>query len=504
MTDLRNTLPDPDSVKSARSGKPGRSNLERWSLACVRWLPTLVLGCVAGLTALAAACGPRSPVAAGPAGTTVPLPPPIGTAAGTAAGTASPPAATARAAEEALPLIREEASGKLIPDRMAMIALDTREARGTVSATGAWSIAEQGGRVGLVKGVGGEAWRIEQRGKLLRVAGKGSDATPWRQGPFVVKATGENSFLRFGIRRYRGELVFSATDSGILVVNRLPVEDYLKGVVPIEIGTRQATDMAAVEAQVIAARSYSYMRIPHDLAQQPPRGWHMSDGVQFQLYGGMDVEHPLVNEAVNATAGMVLRYRGLIVDAPYFSSCGGRTAAPGEAWRDARDEPYLQPVDDIDPRTGRPYCDLSSRNHWDVTFDGTQLQQVVSRALRSAGASNPRPATVLDMEIGGLTASGRVASLVIQTDRGSVRVAARDIRSVLGDARGGILASTYFSVDRESRDRDHLTRVTLHGAGNGHGVGMCQWGAIGRARAGIDARSILRHYYPGTVVDFAD
>jgi stage II sporulation protein D len=74
----------------------------------------------------------------------------------------------------------------------------------------------------------------------------------------------------------------------------------------------------------------------------------------------------------------------------------------------------------------------------------------------------------------------------------------------MGDARGAILNSTYFSVDRESRGGGRLTAVTLRGAGNGHGVGMCQWGAIGRARAGADAREILRHYYPGTVVGLAD
>ena len=94
--------------------------------------------------------------------------------------------------------------------------------------------------------------------------------------------------------------------------------------------------------------------------------------------------------------------------------------------------------------------------------------------------------------------------LVLRTDRGDVTVRNNEIRNVLRDARGAILSSTYFSVDRESRARGHLSGVTLHGHGNGHGVGMCQWGAIGRSRAGIDARTILRHYYPGTVVGFAD
>ena len=72
------------------------------------------------------------------------------------------------------------------------------------------------------------------------------------------------------------------------------------------------------------------------------------------------------------------------------------------------------------------------------------------------------------------------------------------------DARGAILSSTYFSVDREVRSGSRLTGVSLRGHGNGHGVGMCQWGAIGRARSGQDVRTILRHYYPGTAVGFAD
>ena len=95
-------------------------------------------------------------------------------------------------------------------------------------------------------------------------------------------------------------------------------------------------------------------------------------------------------------------------------------------------------------------------------------------------------------------------ALVLRTDRGDVTVRNNEIRNVLRNTRGAILSSTYFSIERESRVRGHLSGVTLRGHGNGHGVGMCQWGAIGRSRAGLDARTILRHYYPGTVVGFAD
>jgi stage II sporulation protein D len=226
--------------------------------------------------------------------------------------------------------------------------------------------------------------------------------------------------------------------------------------------------------------------------------------VQNQVYAGLDVEAPIVNEAIDHTAGLVIRYGGLLVDAPYYSSCGGRTAAPTESWRDAREEPYLQSVDDTDPRTGRPYCDLSPGNHWTAEFDEGQLNETVRRVLAASGARDPRPGSVTHVRVDGRTASGRATALVLRTDRGDVTVRNNEIRTALRGARGAILSSTYFSVDRESRARGHLSGVSLRGHGNGHGVGMCQWGAIGRSRAGIGARSILRHYYPGTVVGFAD
>ncbi len=397
-----------------------------------------------------------------------------------------------------------ELHGRLEPvEREAWIALAGSAARAAVSATTAWRIDEMGGRQPLVRGAGREAWRIERRDALLRVAGEGNDATPWRTGPFVARPAA-GGFVQFDGKRYRGELWFTATDSGILVVNRLPVDDYLRGVVPIELGTRQVTDKAALEAQAIAARSYSYIRVPNPAAAQPARGWHMLATVTNQIYGGVDVEHPLVNQAIDATAGLVLRYGGQTVDAPYFSSCGGRTAVPRDAWRDAKDLPYLRSVDDIDVRTGKPYCDINPRNHWVEELGEQQVNAAVRRAIASLGSRQPAATTVREVQVAERTASGRVGALVFRTDRGDVTIRARDVRAVLGDARGAILSSTYFSVDREARSGSRVTGLTLHGNGNGHGVGMCQWGAIGRARAGQDARTILRHYYPGTEIGFAD
>jgi stage II sporulation protein D len=275
-------------------------------------------------------------------------------------------------------------------------------------------------------------------------------------------------------------------------------------VVPLELGTRAEGDRSALEAQAIAARSYSYIRVPRLDAEPPRKGWHMLATVSHQVYGGVEAEAPVVNSAIDATAGLVIQYGGVLVDAPYSASCGGRSALPSEAWRDAQDHPYLPSHDDTNPATGRPYCEISPRADWSVSFDESALSEVVMRHLKSSGARAPRHGAIAGLKVNGRSASGRVRSLAVATERGDVTLQANEIRTLFRDARGAILSSTYFSVDRESRERGHLTGVTLRGTGNGHGVGMCQWGAIGRARAGQDYRTILRHYYPGTVVGFVD
>lgn len=415
-------------------------------------------------------------------------------------GTAGPPVATAPAPAT----VTDTAAGLLdVGDRIAWIALAARERAVPISATGEFVVLERGGRAVLARGRAQDDWRIERNGRTLRVAGANGDATPWRQGPLVVRAGSIRHVVAHAGKRYRGELWISATDTGLLVVNRVPVEDYLRGVVPLELGTREPRDGAALQAQAIAARSYTYVRVPVD-ERMPAAGFHMTATVQHQVYGGVDAEHPVVDGAIAATSGLVLRYAGRVVDGPYSSSCGGRTATPSEAWGTGRDHEYLVSVSDVDPRTGRPWCDHSPRHAWTAAFDEPLLRQAVMRHLGARGASGSTAPAVQAVSVGRRSPSGRVATLVVRTDRGSVTITGPEIRSALRDARGAILASTYFEVDREARRGDRVTGLTLRGVGNGHGVGMCQWGAIGRARAGQDVRTILRAYYPGTVVGFAD
>ena len=380
------------------------------------------------------------------------------------------------------------------------VALLNRERVVQVSGTTSWRIADGDGRSVLVRASRGDSWRVEgDRGGRLRAIGPAGVPTLWRAGPFVVAPAEPGGLVTWNGKRWRGELALVATDSGVLVIDRLPLEDYLRGVVPLEIGTeRTALEHAAVEAQAIAARSYTVTR----LTSGSSRPFDLLGTTADQVFGGADAERPVSDAAVAATDGLVLLYGGRPVNAPYHSTCGGSTAAVPESWWRQRDVPYLQPVSDRIPGTDRAYCDVAPRYRWTQSYTGAALQAMVDRYLRdyvalpfgSAGG-------VRTVRVDGRTQSGRAASVTIGTDRGDYAVRGDDIRRVLRGPGGEILNSTYFSVESMVVGRDgRLSQLTLRGTGYGHGIGMCQWGAIGRARAGQDVRAILRAYYPGTTV----
>jgi stage II sporulation protein D len=362
-----------------------------------------------------------------------------------------------------------------------------------IASTGAWFMLDPQRR--LMARVGsGERWRIERDGDRVRGV-RGSVRTGWVDGPITAAMTSDG-FLTYNGRRYRGEIAVRSAPGGLLVLNRVRIDDYLAGVVPLEIGNRPASDSAAVQAQAVTARSYAYTHIdPGDA-----RGFDVTSTVSDQVYGGVDVETPLANRAIAGTRGLVLKYAGRVVNAPYSSSCGGQTAEASEVWNSS-DAPYLKRVSDRIAGTDRYYCDIGPRFTWTKAFDEPDLVGTISRYLSSVttvpGNDPGRPRAIV---VTTRTPSGRAGEMRIETDRGTFTVRGNDIRYVLRGAGGEILNSTYFSVD-SSQERDgYLRRLTLRGGGYGHGVGMCQWGAIGRARAGQGFRTILATYYPGTTV----
>lgn len=361
-----------------------------------------------------------------------------------------------------------------------------------LSASGGWRISAGGGEY---TGGAGDGWAVQATGGRLRVVGPGAMASRSYAGPVIATPTDASTVVSLNGRRYRGELVITATSAGMLVVNSVPVESYLRGVVPLEIGTdRTSADEAAVQAQAVAARSYAYSHL------NPRRSYDMLATVADQVYGGVDAERPVADAAIESTAGLVLVYDGRVASTPYSSSCGGSTAAASELWRGG-DEPYLVPVSDRVPGTGRFYCDISPSFRWTRSYDERGMRDVLDRYLRKyASGSSGSVGPVRAIRETGRTASGRVAGIAVDTERGNFTVRANDIRSVLRTPGGAILNSTSFDIEQASGSDGNVERLVLRGTGNGHGVGMCQWGAIGRARAGQDYRTILATYYPGTTL----
>lgn len=338
-------------------------------------------------------------------------------------------------------------------------------------------------------------WRVEHDGRRVRAVRPDGVPTVWIDPPLVVRALGDG-LLAVGGKPYRGTLAFYGSDDGVEVVNVLKIDDYLLGVVPLEIGTTSMADSAAVEAQAVTARSYAYIHLGGD----PFRPYDVTAGTLDQVYGGVAAETAVGSEAVEATRTLVLDYNGRVVNAPYHSTCGGTTAAASEIWRTA-DEPYLRSVSDRIPGTDRYYCDIAPRFRWTRTLDASSLDASVARYLKNyVSVPGGKPGAVQEVTIGSRTASGRVGTVTITTTRGNFVVRGNDVRFILRTPGGEILNSTYFSVESATAPDGALERIIVHGNGYGHGVGMCQWGAIGRARAGQDFRTILHTYYPGTTV----
>jgi stage II sporulation protein D len=320
----------------------------------------------------------------------------------------------------------------------------------------------------------------------------GPEGNPGLKGQFVVPRG--NQFVEWKGKRYRGEIVVTATDSGFLVVNQVPMDDYLRGVVPLEIGNRTSAEMAAVQAQAVAARTYAYKHL------NEARPFDMYATVQDQVYGGVDAEKPLADTAIETTRDVVVLYNGQPITTPYHSTCGGSTAGVSDVWYDQPDQPYLRPVSDRIPGTNNYYCDPSPRFSWTQTYDAAGLRTVMEKYLASyTNAPKANLGRITDVREQGRTASGRVAALTVQTEGGSYTLRGNDIRFVLRDPKGAILNSTLFTLST-AMSGGEVSDLTLNGRGYGHGIGMCQWGAIGRARAGQNYRTILETYYPGTTI----
>jgi stage II sporulation protein D len=302
-------------------------------------------------------------------------------------------------------------------------------------------------------------------------------------------------------RRYWGSVyVTVGTDGQLVAVNAVPEDRLLAGLVPAEIFP--GAPEAALEAQAIAARTELLQKIGRRNSTDP---FLLCSTQQCQVYAGAGKEHPRTTKAVDKTRGVVmLRQGGGLVDARYSAACGGHGedndaiwgGDPDPALRGHPDGEGMTRIGDGDIRRflAQPaktsWCGRTrhgeGRVRWTQRLDARVLDQRVAEVYPAVGR-------VLRLEPLTRGISGRIRRLRIVGDKASA-IADGDlhIRRLLGGLR-----STLFAVDVEG-PRSAPTAFVFSGAGFGHGVGMCQVGAIGMAEAGRSHGQILGHYYRGT------
>lgn len=321
-------------------------------------------------------------------------------------------------------------------------------------------------------------------------------------------------------RSYRGTLwVQPGTDGRLAVVNEVCLEDYLKGVVPLEMGPASAAE--ALKAQAVAARTYALTCLFRDRRENkemfpscavPASGYHFA--VQnTQAYGGVQAENSRTDACVAATRGEVLTFEDQLVQTVFHTVCGGQTEDVSHVW--GRPAPCLwgvcdgpSPAGDLASPEGLArflqtgadsYCRDSPNYRWTVSFSRIQLQNLLGRTLpRVLGRKDIALGPLLDLRVEERSPNGRVEALAI-VGRNQTYLVRRDaIRWLFGSGSPGPtgLKSTLFLIQR-SADGD---RYTFLGGGWGHGAGLCQQGAQGMARAGYTYQEILFHYYPGAVL----
>jgi stage II sporulation protein D len=322
----------------------------------------------------------------------------------------------------------------------------------------------------------------------IRVPG---DAGAAPVASLMVRAADSGGAVRINGREYRGELVLSTGPRGIVVLNVLEVEEYLRGVVGAEMGRRGAEDLAALRAQAVVSRTLAL----HSLGRFRVRGYDLLATVADQAYAGLGFEYPLADQAVRETAGQVLSYGGGLIDIFFHSTCGGLTAPGEEVFRYAA-RPYLQSVQDVDP-SGRAWCAISPRYQWRETWSGEALAAGLRATLPAAGGNPAMAGELRDLLILDHTATGRVARLELRGRDESLTVTGPAARLLLRTRDGSSLRSANFTL-QVVREGPRIVEVTASGSGAGHGVGMCQWGALGRSRAGASYEDILSAYFPGT------
>ena len=272
-------------------------------------------------------------------------------------------------------------------------------------------------------------------------------------------------------RPFRGFLtVYRQPDNSLAVINHIDVEDYLYGVLYHEVGSWWPAE--ALKAQAIAARTYAL----YQKRFTSGRRFDIYNNQSSQMYGGADSERNRSNGAVDETRGQVLTFKGALFPAYYHATCGGRTRDSSELWN-------IQ----MPPLAGGVKCDycwFSPHYAWHAKVDIRDMEELLKEHGIWVGP-------ISDMEVVTRSASDRVLTALVRGTSGEKTLSAKDLRLWVGP-----------TVVRSENFETHMRwgKIVFEGKGWGHGVGMCQWGALGQSIAGKKYGEILQFYYPGSEI----
>lgn len=312
-----------------------------------------------------------------------------------------------------------------------------------------------------------------------------------------------------GDRLYAGTLRLQPNAYGTYtLVNKVPLETYLRGVVPHELGAWPP--QASLEAQAIIARTYAL----RNLRRFEVDDYQLCADTHCQVYKGLDV-YPETDKAIAATEGLVLTYENELVDAVYFATSGGVTADFNDVW-DGPGRPYLQPTIDsanniwnlaanslASEENFRRFMSIKKGFNEDGWVDFRWQEQLslpgiaanLKSYLREKKSSFANLKTVKEMRVLERSRSGRVLKMLIETDLGPILLQKDEVQNALWAPW-----STLFYLDPIYDGQKNLQGYALIGGGFGHGVGFSQKGSIKLAELGWTSDRILQFYFPGTQV----
>jgi len=303
---------------------------------------------------------------------------------------------------------------------------------------------------------------------------------------FLIPADG-GKILKFKGVKLRGKLKLFSNRNSVSVINIIDIESYLKGVLPKEMPLGNGEEnYEALKALAVCARTYTLKKI------NPGNNFDLYIDVRDQVYGGVDAEKPLSSRAVDETRNLILMFDNKPAVVFYHSTCGGRTENVKNIFG-TDTASYLSGVVD----GYGPDCSISPSFEWKEVYS----KEIFLERLRIAGLTETKYDIVEDIYVASRFESGRVNELKIDVStsssggRKTVSIFGNEIRSIIRTSDNkSILKSIWFDINLEG------SNIIIKGRGYGHGVGLCQWGAIYKSRKGKNFKEILLHYFPGTEI----